>query len=225
MSVASHLNIPLDEYDARIRTFIPGYEQMLACAAQALRALDGPPPRVIDLGTGTGALAARCIQAVPGAQIVAVDEDSAILDIARLRICAYPGAVASFVHSNFLEYPLPPCDAVVASVALHHVRTTERKQQLYRDVRASLREGGLLISGDCFPSTDARLAALEREAWREHLRLSYSETETDGFFALWAAEDLYVPLELELALMRGAGFAAEVTWRLAPMAVVVARTV
>jgi len=40
MSVASQLRIRLDEYDARIRTSIPGYEQMLDAGAGALAALD-----------------------------------------------------------------------------------------------------------------------------------------------------------------------------------------
>ena len=66
MGVASHLHIRLEEYDSRIRTFIPGYEDMIAAAAQALAALDVPAPHVVDLGTGTGALAAACLRVRPG---------------------------------------------------------------------------------------------------------------------------------------------------------------
>ena len=36
MSVATHLGIDLGEYDARIRTFIPHYEEMLDVAAGSL---------------------------------------------------------------------------------------------------------------------------------------------------------------------------------------------
>jgi hypothetical protein len=58
--VAAHLGIRLREYDARIRTFIPRYEDMLDAAAAALRALRRTDPLIVDLGTGSGALAARC---------------------------------------------------------------------------------------------------------------------------------------------------------------------
>ena len=56
MSVASHLGISVREYDRRIRTFIPNYEEMLDEAASAL---DPAAATIIDLGVGTGALSAR----------------------------------------------------------------------------------------------------------------------------------------------------------------------
>jgi len=222
MGVASHLHIRLDEYDARIRTFIPGYEQMLDAGAHVLRALATPAPVIVDLGTGTGAFASRCVAVRSDANVIAIDEDAAILEIARQRL-ARDGAVASFVQGSFLDVALPRCDAIVASLAFHHVRTIERKQQLYGDCHQSLTSGGLLVSVDCFVSADARLAELEREEWRAHLRCSYSEIETDGYFAAWAMEDVYFPLMQELAMIRDAGFAPDVVWRTAPFAVIVAR--
>jgi ubiquinone/menaquinone biosynthesis C-methylase UbiE len=222
MSVGSHLHIELDEYDARIRTFIPGYEQMLDAGARTLEALDTRAPVIVDLGTGTGALAARCLSVRSDARLIAIDEDAEILEIARRRL-AGAGAVASFVQSSFLSTALPRCDAIVASLALHHIRTLERKQQFYRDCHDSIARGGLLVSVDCCVTADPRLAELERAAWRAHLRRSYSDAETDGYFATWAAEDTYVPLTQELAMLRDAGFAPEVVWRSAPFAVIVAR--
>jgi ubiquinone/menaquinone biosynthesis C-methylase UbiE len=222
MGVASHLHIKLDEYDARIRTFIPGYEQMLDAGAHALHALATAAPVVVDLGTGTGAFASRCISVRPDAKVIAIDEDAAILDVARQRL-SRDRAVASFVHSSFVDVTLPRCDAIVASLAFHHLRTTERKRQLYGDCHKSLATGGLLVSVDCFISEDARLAELERETWRAHLRRSYSEAEIDDYFAAWATEDVYFPLTQELAMIRDAGFAPEVVWRVAPFGVIVAR--
>ena len=57
MGVATHLGIKLADYDSRIRTFIPHYEEMLDVAAAAIQ----PRARtIVDLGIGTGALSARC---------------------------------------------------------------------------------------------------------------------------------------------------------------------
>lgn len=224
MSVGAHLNIRVDEYDARIRTFIPGYEQMLDAGAAALRALGTPGPVIVDLGSGTGAFAARCLAARSDAQLVAIDEDAVILDMARARL-ARAGAAASFVQGSFLDVALPRCDAIVASLALHHVRTAARKGQLYDDCRQALAREGMLVHVDCCVSADARLAALERDVWRAHMRLTYSDEETDGYFAAWAMEDVYLPLAQELALLRGAGFEPDVVWRVAPFAVIAARKV
>jgi ubiquinone/menaquinone biosynthesis C-methylase UbiE len=222
VSVAAHLNIALDEYDARIRTFIPGYEDMLAAAARPLRVLAAPSPTIVDLGIGTGALAARCLGVVERGTLIGIDVDGAILDVARERL-QHVGGDATFRQGSFVELPVPSCDAVVASLALHHVQDLSEKHALYRRIRVSLRPGGLLVTADCFPSTDAELARVEHAFWRAHLRQTSSDDETDGFFAGWAAEDRYVPLEQELAMLRDAGFAPEVVWRLAPMGVIAAR--
>ena len=79
MSVQSHLGIRLEEYDAKIRTFIPRYEEMIAAAAGALRAIGRPALHILDLGTGTGALAAECLRVRPAARLTAIDADLEIL--------------------------------------------------------------------------------------------------------------------------------------------------
>lgn len=55
-SVRRHLRVETEEYDAAIRRFIPGYDEMLSEAAAAVATV--APARVIDLGAGTGALSA-----------------------------------------------------------------------------------------------------------------------------------------------------------------------
>jgi ubiquinone/menaquinone biosynthesis C-methylase UbiE len=222
MSVGAHLQIRLDEYDSRIRTFIPGYEQLLAEAARALGALNTPAPHIVELGTGTGALAAACLRLFPAARYTGIDEDDAILHMARQRLGGH-GALASFVQSSFLDIALPSCDAIVASLALHHVRTADRKRQLYADCRRALGAGGILVTADCHPPADAALAAIGHAEWRAHLRVMYSDEETDRYFAAWSQEDVYVALPQELGLLSDAGFEPEVAWRNGVFAVIAAR--
>src|SRR5439155_7314190 len=112
MGVAAHLGIDLVEYDARIRTFIPDYDLMLDVAA---RAIPHRARTIVDLGIGTGALAARCRAHASDAHVVGIDSDGEILRIAAERI---PTA-ATFVRGSFLRTRLPPADAVVPSFALH----------------------------------------------------------------------------------------------------------
>lgn len=206
MSVATHLGIDLKEYDARIRTFIPHYEEMLDVAAAAL----DPRSRIIvDLGIGTGALAERCLQRVHQAKIVGIDADAEILRSAQSRL---PGN-AQFLCSSFLEAEIPDCDAVVASFALHHVRTPRAKGKLYSRIAASVRSGGQIITVDCQPAADVALAAQQRLAWKAHLMHSYCEREAEGYLAAWSHEDVYVTLSAEIELMCKAGFSIEILWR------------
>jgi tRNA (cmo5U34)-methyltransferase len=221
MGVEAHLNIRVDEYDARIRTFIPGYEPMVETVARCLLAMTPRCERVVELGIGTAAVAARCLEIIPTLELVGIEQDMAMVEIARHRLSG--AATTSLRHGSFLDTPMPTSDAVVACLALHHVRDLSQKQHLYGDIYTSLRPGGLFVTADCFPSSDAQLAVLEREAWHAHLRQAYSDADTHAFFEAWSHEDTYVPLDVELGMMRTAGFAPEVVWRLAPMGVIAAR--
>ena len=216
MGVASHLGINLAEYDKRIRTFIPDYEEMLDVAAGNIPANS---KTIVDLGVGTGALASRCLKRTPHARVVGIDSDREILSVAARRL----GRRATFVCDSFLRSALPPCDAMVASFALHHVRTPLAKVNLYRRIRAALRARGRFITVDCHPAKDSGLARDQRKAWTEHLRKSYSKTQAAKLLAAWAHEDSYMPLDSEIRLMEKAGFEVEVLWRKESFAVLMAK--
>jgi SAM-dependent methyltransferase len=212
MSVAQHLGIKLGDYDARIRTFIPDYEEMLDVAAAAIPARTR---RIVDLGIGTGALSARCLASAPGARVLGIDVDPDILALAARRLHDR----ATFVTGSFLRARLPPCDAAVASFALHHVRTRGAKAALYRRIHAALQPGGLLVIVDCQPAGVPAVRRAQREAWVAHLRRVYSPARAAAVLDSWADEDVYVPLDAELALLDRSGFQVEVLWRRGAFAV------
>jgi tRNA (cmo5U34)-methyltransferase len=217
VSVAEHLGIDLAEYDARIRTFIPDYEEMLDVAAAAV-------PRhartIVDLGTGTGALSRRCLDRLPKARVVGIDADTDVLTIAARRL----GPRATFLAGSFARTAIPSCDAVVTSLALHHVPTRAAKLRLYRRMRAAIRRGGRIVSVDAYPARDSALAAVQHEAWRAHLRRTYDARTTTSLFRAWARDDHYRPLETEAEIMQAAGFRVEVVWRRGAFAVLVGIT-
>jgi len=212
MSVATHLGISLDEYDARIRTFIPNYEEMLDAAGAAV-----PPDArlIVDLGTGTGALATRCLARAPRARLVAIDADPEILQVASTRL----GSRARVVAESFLSVAVPACDVVAASFALHHVRTRSAKARLYRRIARALRRGGRCLVVDCLPARARPLATAQMAGWASHLRHTYTAAEARRLLAAWRREDVYIPLEDEIGFMAAAGLRVEVVWRKGAFAV------
>jgi tRNA (cmo5U34)-methyltransferase len=212
MGVASHLGIKLSEYDSRIRTFIPHYEEMLDAAAAAIQ----PRARtIVDLGIGTGALSARCLKTATRAKAIGIDVDPEILTLARRRL----GDRATFTTGSFLRAPLPACDALVASFSLHHVRTRAAKASLYRRIHAALRPGGVFVIVDSQPAADPSVRRAQFDEWLAHLRRSYTAARAKGIFASWSHEDVYVPLDAEIALLRDSGFRVELLWRRGAFAV------
>jgi ubiquinone/menaquinone biosynthesis C-methylase UbiE len=217
MGAASHLGIDLREYDARIRSFIPGYEDMLEAAAAALAVTVRRRPVIVDLGTGTGALASRCLAVTPAARIVGVDEDEGMLAVAKKRL----GKGFTSIHGSFERIELPACDAVTASLALHHLPTPARRARLLRRIRRALRPGGVLISADCYLASTAALRAAERRDWLAHLGRRYSARQASAYLRAWAKEDHYARLIDEARLMERTGFTVDIAWRKGSFAVVV----
>jgi SAM-dependent methyltransferase len=179
-----------------------------------------PSPCVVDLGAGTGALGGAILDAVPSAHVRLVDIDPNMLEVARARVAAH-GDRAAPVRAAFAD-PLPAgTDAVVASLALHHIPDVAEKRATYARIRGALRPGGLLAIADCVvhasgPERDRGFALWS--AWMG--RHGIAPDEARALFAAWAAEDFYQPLSVELQLLADAGFARpECFWKYGPIAV------
>ena len=114
MSVASHLALSPAKYDARIRSLIPLYDELIAEIARALGHATRPVKVVIDLGIGTGALAGACLDHVSGARVWGIDADADMMAIARERLAGRTRRV-TMTKGSFLDVALPRCDAIVAS--------------------------------------------------------------------------------------------------------------
>jgi trans-aconitate methyltransferase len=209
MSVAGHLGIDLREYDARIRTFIPRYEEMLDAAAAALTIARPRREVVVDLGIGSGALASRIAARSPRVRLIGIDSDEGILAAAQERL----GTQLTPVRGDFTSVGLPRCDAISASFSLHHIRVSRRKADLYRRAFKALRGGGVIVNADCCPADSPRLRTRDRLAWREHLERAYPRAEAEGYLRAWRKEDCYFPLADEIDLLRRAGFSVDVPWR------------
>jgi SAM-dependent methyltransferase len=222
MSVASHLAISPARYDARIRSLIPLYDELIPEVARALDHAARPVRLVVDLGIGTGALARACLERVPGARIWGIDADADMMAIARARLGRLSRRV-TMKTGSFVDEALPACDAMVASYSLHHIRTARAKLAFYRRCYRALRPGGVLINGDCAPASTPRGFARDLDVWFTHLAKTFG-TRAKGrrVYESWADEDTYVPLAEEIRLLERAGFSVDVPWRRSPFAVIAA---
>ena len=212
-SVKRHLDVDADAYDVAIRRFIPYYDDMLATGVELLASLVSRDAHVLDLGGGTGALSAAVLGELPEARVTILDVDTAMLGEARRRLARFGDRVA-FREASFLD-PLPEADAVVASLALHHVHDLAAKTELYRGIHHALAPGGAFVNLDAAIADGPRLNALAFDRWAagmaEH---GIAEPEARRHFAAWADEDRYFPLDAELAALRRAGFAeVDCVWR------------
>jgi tRNA (cmo5U34)-methyltransferase len=215
-SVEKHLRVDVDEYDAEIRRFVPHYEEMIATAVSLLGAFVSPRATVLDLGGGTGALTQAIVRAFPEMRVTLLDIDAQMLEQARRRLASDLDRV-TILRASFHD-PLPPHDAVMASLSLHHVPELEAKTKLYAAIRECLPPGGPFLDLDATVSSDRRIAAHTFAGWiawmGEH---GIDEAAARQHLDDWSREDFYQPLDAELESLRRAGFPApECFWRRGP---------
>ena len=219
-SVRQHLRLEIDEYDATIRRWIPGYERMLVVAAEAVAVVR--PEVVVDLGAGTGGLSEAILGHEQVGTVVLLDVDPEMLEQGSARVARFGSRARPTLRS--FDEPFEPCDAFAASLSLHHIPTIEAKATLFGRAFEALRPGGVLVNADCCMPDDSEERAALYAHWAAHqVANGIPEEEAWAHFDAWAEEDTYLPLEVELDALRGAGFHAERVWNDGPIGVVVAR--
>ncbi len=114
--------------------------QAAFCAPWIFAGVDVPAgSRVLDLGCGTGAMAAGLLRRYPGVAVTGVDLSESQLQVAarrpeRLVLCRADGTALPFPHDTF--------DVVHASWLLEHVASPVA---VLREVRRVLRSGGFAL--------------------------------------------------------------------------------
>lgn len=168
-------------------------KQARFCAPWFLPSFDAAPGmRVLDLGTGIGAMADELVQRFPGISLTALDHSAAQLAVARAR-----HSVADYVRGDAARLPFRDggFDRVHATWLLEHVPDPSA---VLREVRRVLKPSGVacllevdnatLISEPVLPAARDLMARLDAVQLR-------------------AGGDPYVGRELA-ALCRNAGFTA-----------------
>ena len=107
-----------------------------------------PGHRVLDLGCGTGTLLLMLHRGHPGARLIGVDGDEAILKIAREKASGTGTSLALVAaDAGRLPFQSGAFDRVLTTLVLHHLNRDHKKQVL-REVWRILSPGGELHIAD-----------------------------------------------------------------------------
>ena len=140
-----------------------------------------PAPRVLDLGCGTGALAARLLDAIPGCSLTGVDLSPRMVEVARARLTGRAEVLLG--DAERLPFHDDAFDVVVCNDSFHHYPDPERATfQAWRVLAA----GGALVLGDVWQPAPARaLMNVWMPRSREGDVRIYSEAELCDVLGTW----------------------------------------
>lgn len=185
------------------RRLLPCFDAFYRSAIRALELGEpGPMRAILDLGTGTGALAMMVADAYPDAQLTLLDGAPAMISKAKANLG--PRVAAALVQDFADPLPAGPFDAIVSSLAIHHLDDSG-KASLYSRARDALRPGGVFVNAEQVLGPTLALDAL---FWRWHEREARALGATDEE---WAAavermtHDRCATVETNVELLRAAG--------------------
>ncbi|RSN56221.1 SAM-dependent methyltransferase [Amycolatopsis sp. WAC 04182] len=145
-----------DRWERLMAKYHPGRERAIARTIDLVAShCDGPAPRVLDLGGGTGTLCSRLLERLPGAEITLVDLDPVMLTIADASLPSSVEVVRADLRDPDWGTRLPyeGYDAVLAVMALHYL-PPGRLTELYAELAGLVRVGGFVATVDDMPDAE-----------------------------------------------------------------------
>lgn len=152
-------------YDKRRFALMPGYPEMIHATMQALPFRYDQPFDVLEVGIGTGNLAAAILERFPAARLTGIDVASGMLDIAGTRLSPYRDRVRLEL-SDLESMPITgEWDAVVSSLTFRCLSRPRKAAFVQETVRA-LRPGGVTVHADVLLVPDGFPAEQNRLVWQ-----------------------------------------------------------
>src|SRR5215471_16098020 len=107
---------------------------------------------ILDVGAGYGPVSKFILDQLPNATCIAQDGSTPMLQRAQQRMARYGARFITSQSDLFDTHWLPaqygPFDAAVSSSCLHNLRDFPRISEIYRDIRAHLKPGGVFLNID-----------------------------------------------------------------------------
>jgi tRNA (cmo5U34)-methyltransferase len=106
-------------------------------------------------------------------------------------------------------------DAVLSSLALHHLNTDDDKRALYARIYNGLNPGGVFFNADVVLGSSEVLQRVYLAQWRAFMQRSVSQEDIDGMWMpRYEAEDRPAPLVDQLTWLTTIGFRdVDVVWK------------
>lgn len=178
-NVQEHFDSEAQHYDNLILTLIPYYDQMTDVLVHGLPFNEKKDLNILDLGCGTGNISQKIKNRFPAAHITCVDLSENMINIAKNKLSNYSDIVyklADFQHISLND----DYDAVVSSLAMHHLETDSDKKILYKKILDSLSDGGVFYNADVVLGSSDYLQDMYIKKWKEFMAKNHSEEDIEN---------------------------------------------
>jgi SAM-dependent methyltransferase len=142
----------LQRWDEQQAGYVPEREERFCVMLDALEALLPDEFVALDLACGPGAISQRLLERFPNARCVAIDFDPVMLALGQGALGTFDGRLrwidADLATPDWVRsVGEPVVDAALSTTALHWLSASQLVE-LYRELGALVRPGGVFVNGD-----------------------------------------------------------------------------
>ena len=140
-----HFNREAENFDKQVQKNIPCYNEMLEALINAIPD-DKEELKILDLGCGTGNITQKVLERFLHARVTCLDLSENMIEIAKYKLSEYE---IEYIVGDFTEVELTKkYDAIVSSLALHHIPNDEEKEKMYKSIYEALENRGVFYNAD-----------------------------------------------------------------------------
>ncbi|MDO5851945.1 MAG: methyltransferase domain-containing protein [Methanobacteriaceae archaeon] len=177
--IKEHFNKRSKKFDNEILKIFPKYNTMLTALINAIPNTKNNP-KIIDLGCGTGNITLKILEKFPNAEITCLDLSEDMIQIAKEKLKKYPNI--TYITADFAEYLFnKKYDAIISSLALHHIVTSTQKQEMYNKIYEQLTYDGVFYNADIIKAPNNYNQALYKKVSKEEKDPNLSKEKLDEY--------------------------------------------
>ena len=203
-SVEKHFDAMARDFEQVKRKVIPGYREIEKCIFSYLPFTQSRKIVVLELGTGTGALALDLLKHFPKATYTGIDFSSKMLGIAAHKLRRYDNRVTlQNVDLNKIKVE-GRYDLIISLFTIHHVFN---KKGLLKNLNTLLKPGGCFFYADAAFSKNKKLEKQFIEGWKNFMtRSGLPRGKIGSVIEAHRRYDHPETIEAQLQFLKKAGF-------------------
>lgn len=212
--IKKHFEEEAQQYDGIVKDLIPYYLQMVEAIVNTIPFDNSDSIEVIDLGCGTGTVARAVKNAYPKASLTCLDISGNMLQVADSKLS--DAHDTTYINTDFYSFNFSrQYDAVVSSLALHHLVTPEDKRNFYKKIYCGLKAGGIFINADIVLASTDILQQQFMKQWKSFMCRNVSMDEVlNKWIPKYYEEDSPASLADHFKMLKEAGFdIVDVVWK------------
>ena len=168
----------------------------------------------MDLGCGTGNITLRLLERYPKAHVTCLDVSKNMLELAKNKLSGYDSI--EYVLGDFTIIDIiDKYDAIISSLALHHIPTDEAKLEMYQHIYDALDTNGVFYNADVIKAASSYTEQLNQTVFEEFMMENgASSQDINEHKHKMDANDIPITLTKHLKLLEEVGFEdIDVVWK------------